>query len=135
MWYSNVFAKKKDKPQEKLLAVDFDGTIARDRYPEIGDPEPGVRKAFKKLREAGYKIMIFTCRLTKSPDRPAREIDKQEKMIEEWMEKHDIPYDGIERGHNGKPHFFRIIDNKAMHYTAKHDWEVLCKRLIGMKDD
>lgn len=131
MWYNSVFAKKDDRPREKLLAVDFDGTIARDEFPDIGDPMPGVRKAFKKLREEGWKIVIFTCRLTKGPDRPAREIDKQEKMIEDWMKKHDIPYDGVERGHDGKPHFFRIIDNKAISYGGHNDWEKIAKSILA----
>ena len=121
LWYHNVFAEYKTK--QRSLVIDFDGTIAVDSYPDIGDPELGVKKAFEQLKEAGFEIVIFTCRLNKRDGRSSREI-----------EKHEIPYDKIDRGHDGKPFGVAMIDNKAMHYGGKDDWESITKRLLAEKD-
>ncbi|HLW09761.1 MAG TPA: hypothetical protein VKX35_05130 [Fermentimonas sp.] len=48
-----------------VIAVDFDGTIVKDRYPLIGEPVPGATETLKKLRKEGYQIILWTCRTGK----------------------------------------------------------------------
>lgn len=46
----------------KTIAVDFDGTLCENRFPEIGSARPGV-VAFVKMRAAeGAKMILHTCR-------------------------------------------------------------------------
>lgn len=45
-----------------IYAVDFDGTLCVDRYPEIGAPRPGVIAFVKSERERGAKLILWTCR-------------------------------------------------------------------------
>lgn len=45
-----------------IIAIDFDGTIVEDRFPEIGNLKPGAREAINQLYEDGYTIIIWTCR-------------------------------------------------------------------------
>jgi len=45
-----------------ILAVDFDGTIVHDRYPEIGEARPQAIETIKKLRSEGYQLILWTCR-------------------------------------------------------------------------
>ena len=47
---------------ELIYAVDFDGTLFEDRYPDIGEPNRGVIEHVKSLRAAGHKIILWTCR-------------------------------------------------------------------------
>lgn len=48
-----------------VIAVDFDGTIVKDKYPLIGDPAPGAVETLKKLRKEGYQLVLWTCRTGK----------------------------------------------------------------------
>lgn len=46
----------------RIIAVDFDGTLVKDKFPEIGDP---IIKTWHKLRREqlkGSKIILWTCR-------------------------------------------------------------------------
>jgi predicted mannosyl-3-phosphoglycerate phosphatase (HAD superfamily) len=46
----------------KVVLVDFDGTIVEHRYPKIGTPLPNAFEVLKDLKMAGYKIILWTCR-------------------------------------------------------------------------
>lgn len=129
IWYKSVFAESEKKPD--CLVVDFDGTIARDAYPDIGDPLPGVKDALGKLKDAGYEIIIFTARLTKNDGRPKDEPERQREKITAWLADHEIPYTRIDDGYNGKPHCDFIIDNKALHFGGKDDWESISKYILS----
>lgn len=51
-----------------IVAVDFDGTIVKDRYPDIGDPIPGAEEALNLFKYNGIKIIIWTCRTGEQAD-------------------------------------------------------------------
>lgn len=46
---------------ETIIAVDFDGTLCENKYPEIGNPTPTLDYV-KHLKEKGAKIILWTCR-------------------------------------------------------------------------
>lgn len=45
-----------------ILAIDFDGTIARGKFPNIGEPQPYAKEAIATLKKEGHYIIINTCR-------------------------------------------------------------------------
>lgn len=45
-----------------IVAVDFDGTLVEDNFPEIGKPIPYMIEAVKELKDMGTKIILWTCR-------------------------------------------------------------------------
>lgn len=45
-----------------VIAVDFDGTLCEDRWPEIGPPNYSLIVALNKAHRAGHKIILWTCR-------------------------------------------------------------------------
>lgn len=45
-----------------IIAIDFDGTIVEDQFPEIGNMIPGAKEIINKLNYEGYTIIIWTCR-------------------------------------------------------------------------
>jgi hypothetical protein len=45
-----------------IIAVDFDGTVVKHEYPEIGEDVPGAVNALQALNKAGYKIILWTMR-------------------------------------------------------------------------
>jgi hydroxymethylpyrimidine pyrophosphatase-like HAD family hydrolase len=45
-----------------IIAIDFDGTICRDAWPDIGEPIPGALEAIRVMREHGHTLILWTCR-------------------------------------------------------------------------
>ena len=74
----------------KVLALDMDGTLLEhEKYPRYGKPIPGWKEELEALRQAGWKIAIWTCRTKEEYD-----------AIREHLTKHEIPFDYI----NENPH-------------------------------
>ena len=46
-----------------VYAVDFDGTLCEDAFPEIGTPRLAVIEFVKAARAAGDKVILWTCRV------------------------------------------------------------------------
>lgn len=45
-----------------IIAVDFDGTLVEDKFPEIGKPCGKVWERVRECQEAGVKIILWTSR-------------------------------------------------------------------------
>ena len=45
-----------------LISVDYDGTIVRHAYPEVGEPIEGAIQTLKDLMAAGHFLILNTCR-------------------------------------------------------------------------
>lgn len=45
-----------------IIAVDFDGTLCGEIYPEVGKPNMQLIDALIKRRMAGDKLILWTCR-------------------------------------------------------------------------
>lgn len=67
-----------------IIAVDFDGTISRGKYPAIDGEQPYAGEVLRKLHEQGHYIIIWTCRCG-------------ERLLEaiNWLVAHNIPFDRI----------------------------------------
>lgn len=46
----------------KLLSIDFDGTIVENAYPEIGELRKNAKEVINRLFDEGFVILINTCR-------------------------------------------------------------------------
>ena len=56
--YEKAKAKK-----PKIIAVDFDGTLCVNKFPEIGDPILSVIARVKAEQEKGSRLILWTCRI------------------------------------------------------------------------
>ncbi len=50
---------------KKIIAVDFDGTLCSNKWPEIGDPNLEVINYIKEQKAAGAEIILWTNRAGK----------------------------------------------------------------------
>lgn len=48
--------------KNKIIAVDFDGTLCENKYPDIGSPNISVIRKLIKERENGARVILWTCR-------------------------------------------------------------------------
>jgi hypothetical protein len=46
----------------KVIAVDFDGCLCRNAWPEIGEPNMAAIKQLIRIKTLGNKIILWTCR-------------------------------------------------------------------------
>jgi len=51
-----------------LIAVDFDGTIVEDAYPNIGKPQLFAFETMKRLQNDGHRLILWTYRCGKKLD-------------------------------------------------------------------
>jgi hypothetical protein len=102
------------KRKAPLLAVDFDGTIA-DSYPDgqwIGAkmpaPMPGALDALLKLRQAGYRMVVFSHRAESSFGRD---------LIGRFLNEHRIAnlFEGVV---SVKPQADAYIDDRGIHFSS-----------------
>ena len=52
----------------KTIAIDFDGTIVEDKYPEIGKPMPFAFDTISRLQKSGHRLILWTYRTGKRLD-------------------------------------------------------------------
>lgn len=45
-----------------IIAVDFDGTCVKHRFPEVGEDCPGAVEVLKKLVSDGHQLVLYTVR-------------------------------------------------------------------------
>jgi hypothetical protein len=51
-----------------ILGVDFDGTVVKHAYPEIGEPVDGAIEGLREMRERGVRLLLWTMRSGKELD-------------------------------------------------------------------
>lgn len=69
-----------------IIAIDFDGTIVKSNFPNIGEIKPNAERVIKRLFGEGHKIIIWTCRPVNN---------KGLLEMKEWLDSRDIPYHKI----------------------------------------
>ncbi len=45
-----------------IIAIDFDGTIVKHEYPELGEPVPGAIETMLELQKMNVKLILWTMR-------------------------------------------------------------------------
>lgn len=68
----------------KTIAVDFDGTLCENKYPEIGQAKKDVINRLLEEQERGAKIILWTCRC-----------GKHLNLAVEWCKSQGINFDAV----------------------------------------
>lgn len=78
-----------------VIAVDFDGTLCENKWPEIGEPNNHLIQYLKKCQQEGKKIVLWTCRATNT------EIDGVERnlLLEalNWCNQQGLIFDTVNK--------------------------------------
>ena len=86
-----------------VIAIDFDGTIVKHRYPSIGEELPFAIETLKKLAEEGHRLILWTVREGKLLE-DAVEFCRQ-RGLEFYAVNRDYPEEEKERNN----HFSRKL--------------------------
>lgn len=95
-----------------IIAVDFDGTIVENKYPDIGDIIPGALCTLRRWKKAGHTIIINSCRA-----------GLDEVKMEAWLIRNHVPHDFINRNDPERTKLYECECRKisADFYVDDHD--------------
>lgn len=68
----------------KVIAVDFDGTLCRNAWPEIGKPNAELIRYLRVQQAKGDRIILWTCRT-----------DDLLKNAVDWCKQHGLVFDAV----------------------------------------
>lgn len=70
----------------EVWAVDFDGTLCRNKWPDIGEPNMELIEQLKLARQSGVAVILWTC----------REGEAQARAVL-WCAGFDLYFDAVNR--------------------------------------
>lgn len=70
--------------KNKIIAVDFDGTLCKNNYPNIGEANEELINHLKRIQSKGDKIILWTCRVG----------EKLEAAVA-WCKKRGLIFDAV----------------------------------------
>lgn len=109
------------------IAVDFDGTIVENRYPEIGRELPFATESLRMLAAEGHRLVLWTCREGELLDEVLAWC--RERGVEFWAVNRDYP----EETQDNNPRWTRklkadlFIDDRNV--GGLPDWGVIYQKI------
>ena len=70
--------------KQNIIAVDFDGTLCENKWPEIGIPNEELIEYLKKRQANGEKLILWTSRN-----------EEQTKEAVEWCKEYGLVFDAV----------------------------------------
>lgn len=69
----------------QIIAVDFDGTLCENKWPEIGEPNTElIGYLIMMQKTVGAKIILWTCRAGEMLDKAVN-----------WCSEHELEFDAV----------------------------------------
>lgn len=94
-----------------IIAIDFDGTLVEDRFPDIGTPNQLMIDYCKNLKKEGTKIILWTCRNGEKLTE-AVEFCKQQGIVFDAVNENLPEVQAMFNGDTRKVYADRYIDDK-----------------------
>lgn len=95
--------------KSKIIAVDFDGCLVTNRFPDIGEPIPETIAALKREQENGAKVILWTCRR-----------DDQLTAAVTWCAQQGIHLDAVNRN---LPEIVEAFGGDTVKVFANEYWD------------
>lgn len=121
---------------EKVIVMDIDGTLCEIKSKEQSyldvSPKFNILEKLNKMRQEGFYIILYTSRQMRTYNGNIGKINANTgKILFQWLEKYDIPFDEIYFGKPwcGKNGFY--VDDKAIRPSefAKLSYDEIIKLL------
>lgn len=100
----------------KIIAVDFDGTLCENLYPKIGAPKTDVIAKLKAEKEAGTRIILWTCRSN---------YDLTEAI--KWSLLQGLQFDAV---NDNLPEMTELFRNNSRKIFASEYWDDKAKEIL-----
>lgn len=70
--------------EQQIIAVDFDGTLCEDAYPEMGEPNLSLIQILRDLKRQGRQLILWTCRCGQELEEAVH-----------WCRKFELEFDAV----------------------------------------
>jgi len=101
-----------------VIAVDFDGTIVEDRYPEIGEERPFATEVLRKFIQKRHKLVLWTVRNGKLLDEALK-----------WCEERGVQFYAV---NSDSPEMMKEERSKYHSYKLNADVFIDDKNVSGL---
>lgn len=108
---------KAPKQLPHIIAVDFDGTLCENKWPDIGAPNTSLIEDLKESQNVGSKVVLWTCRHHKLLKNALR-----------WCKEQDLVFDAVNKnlpevikyfGSDTRKIFAHVyVDDKNLHFDG-----------------
>lgn len=113
-----------------IIAVDFDGTIVKHKYPAIGEEIPFAVETLKMLQEERHRLILWTVREGELLDEAVEWC--RERGLEFYAVNRDFPEeDSTGAGFSRKLKADLFIDDRS--FGGLPDWGVIYHRIRAGK--
>ena len=113
-----------------IIAVDFDGTIVRHRYPKIGEELPFATETLRMLIREGHRLILWTVREGKLLDEAVEWC--RDRGVEFYAINRDFPEeDATGSGFSRKLKADLFIDDRS--FGGLPDWGTIYHRIHAGK--
>ena len=109
------------------IAIDFDGTIVEDEYPEIGKPKLFAIETLLKLQEKGHRLILWTYRNGSSLDKAI--LFCKEKGVNFYAINKSFPEEEFDSDFSRKINADIFIDDRNL--GGLIGWGEIYQKLIG----
>jgi hydroxymethylpyrimidine pyrophosphatase-like HAD family hydrolase len=109
------------------IAVDFDGTIVEDAYPNIGKPIIFAFDTIKRLQEKGHRIILWTYRKGRALDEALAFC--KENGITFYAVNMSFPEEEFDPSYSRKINADIFIDDRNI--GGKKSWGEIYQEIIG----
>jgi hypothetical protein len=93
----------------KIIAVDFDGCLVENEYPNIGEPIQKTVDALKAEQAAGARLILWTCRR-----------EAYLSLALAWCESHGIHLDAV---NENLPEMIQFFGGDTRKIFANEYWD------------
>lgn len=90
--------------RNKIIAVDFDGTLCENKWPLIGEPNMGLITYLKASRTMGDRVILWSCRE-----------GEQLKEAVQWCQNFGLVFDAV---NDNVPEMVKLYGNNCRKVTA-----------------
>lgn len=111
------------------IAVDFDGTIVEDKYPEIGRPIIFAFDTLKKLQNKGHRLILWTYRTGDALDEAVKFCEKNGIVF--YAVNHSFPEEEFDTTLSRKINADIFIDDRNI--GGLKSWGEIYQELVGEK--
>lgn len=120
------------RKDSKIIAIDFDGTIVEDKYPDIGKPMIFAFETIKKLQADGHRLILWTYRTGARLEEAVKFC--RENGVEFYAVNKSYPEEKFDEEETSrKIHADLFIDDR--NFGGFPGWGVIYQQLYGQSED
>lgn len=107
--------------RRRVIAVDFDGVLCEDQWPQIGPEKKDIIELAKYRKQAGAALILWTCRCGEQLDEAVS-----------WCRERGLEFDAV---NENLPERVAFYGSESRKISADEYWDDKARGLFGLMYD